>query len=142
MPASFSGGVQGTSPPTWFASKSRAPKETAETLFETSVSARAAGIARTASVDFVYTTQGETSPCFRCLWRDRIHVRARGRPASQTSTRACGIRGEVCFVGLDACIAFRRSSGHVATQEVSLQVQILDGSSGDALRDIRQKHGA
>ncbi len=34
MPASFTGGAQGTSPPTWFASKPRAPKETAETLFE------------------------------------------------------------------------------------------------------------
>ncbi len=38
MPASFSGGAQDTSPPTWFASRSRSPKETADRLFETSVS--------------------------------------------------------------------------------------------------------
>ena len=44
MPASPTGGVQDTSPPTWFASKSRSPKETAETLFDTSVSARAAAV--------------------------------------------------------------------------------------------------
>ena len=56
MPASISGGVQDTSPPTRFASKSRSPKETAETLFEKSVSARAVSVVCSASLDFVYTT--------------------------------------------------------------------------------------
>ena len=54
---SFTGGVQDTTPPTWFTSKSRSPKEAAEALFETSVSARAAGVACAASVDFVYATK-------------------------------------------------------------------------------------
>ncbi len=43
--ASLSGGVKDTSTPSWFAPKSRSPKETAETLFATSASAMAAGIA-------------------------------------------------------------------------------------------------
>ena len=38
------------------APKSRSPKETAETLFEESVSARAVGVLRSAILDFVYTT--------------------------------------------------------------------------------------
>ncbi len=44
MAASPTGGVQDTSPLTWFASKSGSPKETAETLFDTSVSARATAV--------------------------------------------------------------------------------------------------
>ena len=51
----LTGGAQDTSPPTWFASKSRSPMETAETLFEMSVSAKAAGVVCSASVDFVHT---------------------------------------------------------------------------------------
>ncbi len=49
-------GVQDTSPPTWFAFKSRSPKETAETLFKMPVSARVAGVVCSIRVDFAYTT--------------------------------------------------------------------------------------
>ncbi len=76
--ASLSGGVKHTSTPSWFASKSRSPKETAETPFETSASAMAAGI------------------------------------------------------------ALRRSQGHVDALMVRVQVQIPEGDSGDALRDVGQ----
>ena len=57
--ASLTGGAQDTPPLTWFASKPRSPKETAKALFETSVSARAAGVICSASVDFVYTMMGD-----------------------------------------------------------------------------------
>ncbi len=79
--ASLSRGVKDTSSPSWYASKSRSPKETAETLFETSASAMAAGI------------------------------------------------------------AFRRSQAHVDALMVRVQVQIPEGNSGDALRDVGQRDG-
>ncbi len=119
MPASYTGGAQDPSPPTWFASKTRSPKETAKTLVGTSASARAVGVV--------------------CSATQRIHIRAHGPTASQSSTRACGVCGEVCLVGLDARIVLRRSPGHVATQMVRVQVQSADGNSADALRNVRQR---
>ncbi len=55
MPATPTGGVHDTSPPTSFAYKSRSQKETAETLFETSVSLVTAGTVCSHSEDSVYT---------------------------------------------------------------------------------------
>ncbi len=56
--------------------------------------------------------------------RTRYH--AHGRTFSQNFTRACGSCGEVCLVGLDACVAHWRSPGGVATRRVHIKVHVAD----------------